>query len=601
MMLLRSRLFPVFALALALVCAPALAGSPEDPFPDEMMEEDFSPAPVQPSVPDATAQPAPEEWRTRMDAPVAKQDIAPLPEVSKGLLTAKTGGFDRTLWQGIRRNEAADLLPRVPAAVTTPVTLGLARRLLLTEAVPPEGFSATEFLTLRTRTLEQMGLSAEAAGLGGSPPSSTPPADENGAWALVEESLKQGDLDTVCAPKFREQTRPYTDRKWARLLVLCQISQTDLTAAALGLSLQRESGATNDPLFLDLAESIVSGTPPPALSGSETLSPLHLALMEAGRIAIPAAALETFPPGRLARLATDTSTPPLLRFQAALKLAPQGLADTDTLLKSARAVSFRPGELADATALASERDRAEALALLYQAAKARRGKPMERAGLAQAMVALLQPQELVSPAADLVLDILDTVGPTDSRAEMAAGFARLYYGRGLAAKAKPWHALALNHATAHPETTDTVALLWPLALASGASSAEVPGAEAAFNDLTARTASAENRIRMADLQLLVQALTEVPAPPVADTPSADGVQYRMRSLSPAVNTELATAARAGQTGKTVLLSLTTLGPDGPQKASVPTTAQAIRALRQVGLADDARALARETLVLRTGS
>ncbi len=66
---------------------------------------------------------------------------------------------------------------------------------------------------------------------------------------------------------------------------------------------------------------------------------------------------------------------------------------------------------------------------------------------------------------------------------------------------------------------------------------------------------------------------------------------------PAVMVEnLQEAAQAGRIGETVAASLVVIGPGGPRAAHPVALAEAIRALRQVGLEEDARTLATEALL-----
>ncbi|MBO0765435.1 MAG: hypothetical protein J2P50_12720, partial [Hyphomicrobiaceae bacterium] len=59
--------------------------------------------------------------------------------------------------------------------------------------------------------------------------------------------------------------------------------------------------------------------------------------------------------------------------------------------------------------------------------------------------------------------------------------------------------------------------------------------------------------------------------------------------------ELAQAAQQKQAGRTILLVMRALGPDGPEGANFLALGESIRALRQAGLETDARRLAVESL------
>jgi hypothetical protein len=59
--------------------------------------------------------------------------------------------------------------------------------------------------------------------------------------------------------------------------------------------------------------------------------------------------------------------------------------------------------------------------------------------------------------------------------------------------------------------------------------------------------------------------------------------------------ELAQAAEKKEAGRTILLVMRALGPDGPDGANVLALGDSIRALKRTGLETDARRLAMEAL------
>ena len=60
--------------------------------------------------------------------------------------------------------------------------------------------------------------------------------------------------------------------------------------------------------------------------------------------------------------------------------------------------------------------------------------------------------------------------------------------------------------------------------------------------------------------------------------------------------DLAQASKRGEGGRTILLVMRTLGASGPKGANILALGDAIRALKRVGLENDARQLALEALI-----
>ena len=111
--------------------------------------------------------------------------------------------------------------------------------------------------------------------------------------------------------------------------------------------------------------------------------------------------------------------------------------------------------------------------------------------------------------------------------------------------------------------------------------------------------AARGRIGPEALQRLVTVLDALNCDvPIALWDAASNTPQPATGFLPDTGTlaELAAAAKRREVGRTVLLVMRALGPQGPQGTHVLALRDGVRALQRVGLAADARRLALEALL-----
>ncbi|MBV9521935.1 MAG: hypothetical protein JO010_04035, partial [Alphaproteobacteria bacterium] len=405
------RLAPLLLLGAA---APALAAGPvgpptplRPPQPQERQQQEQPPHLVLPPA----AVPAPVVPPAGGAKPIEVDPLAPIDPDWAGPLTAERGGFPPQLWQGTPRPFIAALLPRLPAT-NSPALQDLTRRLLLSNAVPPaeapQG-SEPSIAALRIDRLVASGQLDAAQSLLNILPNhgSLEGLERRG----VELAFLAGDRQSAC-DRVGEDVRRFKDLWWTRALTACQAMSGDTAKAALGLDLLHEQKAAKDEAFDSLVETLggrggkIERLPDP--------SPLHVALLGAGKQAMPEEALRTAPPAILRAWAGSEAAPPAQRLAAAERAAAFGALPLDALRAAYEKTEFTAEERASPAAAAAKAKGARRHALFYVAARdqnapAARAEPLRamldgarKEGEFPIIAAVIEPLLLeIPPAKDL--------------------------------------------------------------------------------------------------------------------------------------------------------------------------------------------------------
>lgn len=558
--------------ALALLAAPAAAQTDGQPLVivplDEGGSEVGTAAPAEGTVPASGL-----EVET-----LGAVDVAAV-----GTLDVRSGGLGSEMWQGSQAATIARLLPRLAGGNGSQAATALARRLLLTAALPPEG-EAVDLLGMRIDRLVALGLYDEVPAL----------IDMAGSRSLspfaqrrrVDALLLAGDPDAACRAA-TAALQESDDDALALVLVFCQRFAGLHAAADLGLAVLRDSGFAVDPRFLALDRAL-AGTdvgPPPPLHSLEG-APVLLFAMAALAGALPAEALASAPAPLLKAAAGRSALPPATRLAAAELAVAAGAMDGAALggiyrraagpLREALPGGSGPAgrALLFQAAVSEERPQAKAKALAallrHGAASGGRGFQAAAAAAAGEIADLAATPELAWFSGDALLALL-AAGRPDA--------------------ARPWWPLQEERAARDQAAAIGTATLWPLCrLAWGEWSADDGQAMRRW------WSGADRHPRQAALYLallaafgdgagepLIADLLALPAAFDMAAPGGDG----------AVLLALEVAAREGRTGEAVLLALLALGGGGPGEAAPATLRSVAVALAAVGMEREARMIATE--------
>ncbi|HZH25908.1 MAG TPA: hypothetical protein VEY95_01885 [Azospirillaceae bacterium] len=582
--------------------APAPMGqAPVDPAPVDQVPTDPAnppPAPAQASptllgVPPGTA------GTSGSDAPPPGADIrssgiqiVPLEDPGEawtGLLDRLNGGFGRRMWADTPRPTVDRLLAALPTGMASPAMRDLAVRLLLSQAAAPPGDEDIDAIDAkRVAKLVALGERRTVAELTARMPDALDNAEI--ARLAAESRLLAGDAEAACSD-VREPASRFGGPDWIRITAVCHLVALDTAAALAELGALRDLGVRDDAFFA-LADHLMGrgGTGAPPLANP---SPLHLAMANMAQLPLPADVLTARDPMRLSAVADNAHTDPAIRLVAVERLAAAGATNAETLAAAYEGVRFSLPELSAGPQATLRMDRPRARAFLYQAAL-RETSPTARADLLRRFIEAMEPGMATGPAGELAARRLaEGLAPDRTYAALAPQLTTVLYATGERARPVPWHELALRAADADPGQALTAARLWPLAAVSGVVPPDGANGARRWRDAETRADGQGASGRTADVAALLSAAGVV-LPDAAGLPTSGG------EAAAADLGRLEAAARAGRLGETVLLSLAALGDAGPRGAPAAVSAAVVRALRAVGLEDEARAIAREAMLARLG-
>ena len=485
-----------------------------------------------------------------------------------GALDPAAGGFAGNPWRGVPGDRAAALLERAPAPARSPAMNDLLRRLLASAGEPePGGLAEGAFAARRAALLARLGAFAEAARIAESVAAAR--------WTRAEVHFWRGENAPACA-LVRDAAGVEPAPEWRRALALCQALDGDSIGAELTLALLYDRADAADAPFLRLVGGLLGHV---AAGGPALGDAAGFAATWAAGAALRAADAAALGPAAARALALHPGAAAEVRLAAAERAAATGALPPDELATAYR----RPAFLADELAAAEPAPGADAMA------RARLLQAAEAAAAGERRAALLA--ALWTPAPGW-----PGLGPLARAAEAAAleaaPGARLarfapVMARGLAAAGRGAAAAAWLRVLEDPEARWRAAPLaaavgggWDAAAArrwleeapAGAGPAHVERAFAVL-DAAGRNPGAAAWAAFLD------------APPGVTLAAPNvGLRYGLRD-----------AARAGRAGEAVLYALIAIGEAGPAAANGLALGAAIRALRALGLEDDARALAVEAL------
>jgi hypothetical protein len=520
----------------------------------------------------ATTTPAPRGFQV--------EGLAP-PEIdSIGLSGPGEGGFERTLWAGSDPELILTLLSLLPVATHNPPLAALTTRVLATGAPLDGTIAPGRVLGARVERLLAMGNLDSAKQL----LDQLPPGGGDTALARLaaEAALLVGDDAGAC--QRAADLAPTSDAEfWAEVQIYCRLAAGDQDGARLALELLREGGHGENAAFFQLAGMVAdrSEGAPPALSAPE---PVELALLRLADQPVPAASIGSLSPATLTAVARS----PVLAGDHQLEIAERAFQNGGLAASDLGAIYAERAPAGDALASVRSDWGPAARAMAWRAAKETEA-PADLAALLDATWRAAQGEERLLVAEVWAPRFADL--PVDrSLAASAPSAARALLGANRQLPAARWFSLLQDEVRSDSRVRRELAALTPLfALAGIGGSQAVPALdEAAVAAWRAATPAA------ADKAARLFALLEGIGSPVPD-------QAWWRELEPPLQREVSVPvsplwrglerAVAGQRkGEAVLFALHMLN-GAPEAAHGAALTAALRALRAVGLDQEAREIA----------
>ena len=534
-------------------------------------------------------------------------EVNPLAEIapdSIGTLDPRAGGFGVEMWQGSDRRIVTRLLGLLPGAMSSRGMRSLARRLLTSIASPP--ISQFEFgdeterslLALRIDRLMALGEVAELNNLLALVPSRRD--DEPRARTRVDGMLLAHDTAEACRLVRNGIASYHQVAYWQKAMVLCQMIGGEVDQMMLGLDLLRETGA-DDPIFFALAGAVFGAEP--EIPGDATLTPLHLAMMQAIGIEPPPGSVAGASPALLSAIAQAPNLDREQRAAAAERACAMGLLDGAGLARIYDGFSFTAQELAGAIGAIETLTGPRRHALLYQAARDQ-NLPASRAEILRVALDLGEAEGLYQALVPVYLPLLLEIPVTPELTWFAVGAGRALYAAGRYEHASAWLSLGRQEALINPQASTAAASLWPYSRLAGGAALTTDGTLAAWRGLragmgtgrpeTAGGAGGDGALHRSQtlLRAVFEALGE--RDPLSwGQIAAEGDAANHIAPNAALLYALDEASESRRIGETVLLSLIVLGAEGPGGSHAFALSAALTALGRIGLETEARALAIE--------
>lgn len=557
--------------------------------------------PILPSMSDASA--APGQWGSQSEPTPASPFNSKANNVETGdlppIISSDGSGLPLELWNGLDIAGVEAQLARLEIPPRSPAVNNLWRRLLQSESTPNGG--ASKFQALRAEAFARSGLVREQSdALAKATAGNGTAAVDAVLLALKARSdIALGQTDAGCAAA-KEAGAGKSDlpkRIKGDVIVIagyCVAAGGNAAAAGLAAELAREEGH-DAPLAIAALEAIALG--PDAAKKQKVAIAKKIDAIEYRLLQMTApqelgTLLDRADPTVLSVLITENTTDPKLRLAAAELATRLNIISPDRLADIYRTQQFGAADLADP--LAARPDPLTRRALLLRAAEAERTPQRKtrlirallddarRAGLYMPMlriaakpIASMQRQIEIGWFAESAVEAMIAAERYDD-ARAWAGF-----GQGLDRPAMGPPAAGLQHWLALIDIADPSG---KVARGTSLASVEQLALAGRFTpEMLHRLATVLDAL---DYQVpipLWEAASKTPQPSTGHLPETG------------VLTELQDAAKKKEFGRTVLLTLRTLGSNGAEGAHMIALGDAVRALKRAGLEPDARRLGFEAL------
>lgn len=510
---------------------------------------------------------------------------------SIGILTAAEGGFGETLWQGMSRRLVDEVLPLMPVNISSAAMRSMARRLLLSAAPPPEGEgNGDPLIVLRTGLLAAMGDLDGADSLLKIIPSQA----ENADLLRIEADIRflANDNARACALVVGQIGR-VDDPYWEKAFIFCQALADEHDKAALGVALLREMGV-EDEVFFALVDAL-AGEGDKTMESVPDPTPLHLAMARAANVQLPADVIALNRPMVLRAVATSPNAPINLRLEAAERAETVGALPAETLRQLYAAISFSEEELANPLSRAEAERGPLSRALLYRTAVIQTVPTAQAEAVARALELGREGGRYVSTVR-VFLPILRQIPPSAELVWFAPEVIRAFVVAGDRDLARSWFGILRASALFNPESETAVAVLRPILHLSGSTEEFDWTPENLVTWWNVTKGDDDDRERAALMYSLFDAFGEQVPAELWESLFDGPPRVTVAAPQPALWFQLRSAAENGRVGKTVLLSLLTLGDGGPDQAAPVILHDVLCRLRSVGLEPEARQLAIEAAV-----
>jgi hypothetical protein len=422
----------------------------------------------------------------------------------------------------------------------------------------------------------------------------------------MDTRLLTGDVARAC-----QMAHAYIETQnttyWQKAFTFCQALEGQRQEALLGLGLLEEMGV-KDPVYYKLVRAIadqgaVSDDASkgkiklnvPVIDSLADPTPLHLALARVAKAKLPSDVISSNRPSVLRAIAISPNASPELRLEAAERAESAGALSVDSLRQLYASIEFSDAELKNPLTIAAQRSGPMSRALLYRTSLSQTVPAAQAEALSKALEIARSGGRYASTARAF-LPQLARVGASSNLVWFAPEAIRAFLVTGRTQEAQPWFDLLTEAAGHDPKMALAREQLMPVARLAGFSGSD-SWTENSLDDWWNAIKDTEGaRDKAAVLTSALDALGEF-APEGMWLKLIDGPSHQtILSPRPSLWFLLDMASNQARVGETVLLSLVILGDGGPARIEPLVGYRVLKALRIIGLNDEAHAMALEAVI-----
>ncbi|MBL4801533.1 MAG: hypothetical protein JKY45_06535 [Emcibacter sp.] len=569
------------------------------------------------------------------DLDVETTTLIEIVPAAQGLLGEDNGGFPLTLWQGSSRDRVMQLLSALSVPSKSYVMESLTRKLLLSVALVPsvtvqEPFQETsqeisqntefqngvlsrnfpqkqdeaaKFLALRIQKIGETGdLKALVSFL-----NLLPAESYAGSRETTDLMLMAGDVSTACIQAREAMEADQVDHYWLKLLAYCQAMEGNAEGADLTIELLMEVGNT-DFIFYDLINKLSMEKAGDEVaqrfaSGFGSLNPMLYSLLSVLEQPIDARMFADAPALVLYALSGNANVSKEGRLMAAAQSYQGATFPVDKLRPLYSSVRFSGDEYDNAIIISRSDDTVMGDVLLYQSA-ARQIDQVKKAELLKIIWERAIVMGDLPRAARLNARTLRSLAPTKNLLFHAHHIARGLILAGDFKKALKWYGYVKNAAySGDSDATKALVDIWPMMIVAGQKNDmlhnDIPWSKEIL-DLWwngQMILSPEQRQEKAALFYTIAEALAFTVPDIMWQELVGPVSVQNNHPIPvAIWRDMIKAVSEDKLGETLLLCLLASNGEGGASSLDPTGVSAvIRALRAIGLEEEAHSLALEIL------
>jgi hypothetical protein len=402
-------------------------------------------------------------------------------------------------------------------------------------------------------------------------------------------------LATDACSKIPAFMQTHTSSDWQKLMLVCQLQAKDLKAAQVTLDLLHTQDIHDDTFFALAEKNIIAGN----RQLPRQLTPLKATNLALIRLTALPVRKEVYPhaePALVRELLKAPTEDDVGRLSLAERSAAHGLLTADELAETYRGQSFPPDAISGAQNSGEQGPTLRAL--LYQAALVDKSA-QNRVNLTLRFMGSLDATTSTGNILPLLATMLGDQQPSAATVNTSAMIAKAYILAGKGVNAATWLEAARSAAPVTKSVSEDLRNMWPLIAVNGLDTDKDSAAHMnAWLDSVLQTSQEDSALRARKSEVS-NILIILDAQGVAIAPNVwakvlDAGYEKVFSPPPILMERLHDSVVSGNRGEMALLVCLTLAANNDDPAAYPA-AQSIRALKRVGLNNDASNLAKEAI------